>query len=502
MDNRTAYFLGRAFAFGNCVGSGMAMDGERWITIHPWGKGKNADYQRIKIDDESGKIVGGMNFKFQGQTLKEAFSKDKTKGKTDNKPQEKDITPEDLKQDKYNQQTKGVNNLHTMLKRILATKANPGQYHNQEDANAVAKQIDSVVNGGNVEFNWKKDGKDYSAGNGVRLQKDENGVWSIYAHGMRLNMQGLYTKDPELSKLLAEDVYKNLVDPRFPTMLEAIEATAKWKRGSIELNYNREKAERIKHEKQERAAKLEPRTKAEYEATKKRLGFNLDYDNYKKWMDDDLNVSQDFDRMLSGMRREVADTMRKKGVNYYNLGDKEFLYEKDSNGKPQWVEINSPDMLSEERRKLYNQERAKFDKNFSQIPKWMNHYETEKYMPQTTSEFDKNKRELLAERDRKATALANLNRELDFKKGRVETPNGFANGLVDKETGVSIYKDFKRYCVMLPESRDYPLGRFPTLSAAKKAAKYCAEFMHGKKSIQELSRAEKQELSTNLNSMK
>jgi hypothetical protein len=132
----------------------------------------------------------------------------------------------------------------------------------------------------------------------------------------------------------------------------------------------------------------------------------------------------------------------------------------------------------------------------------MNHYKAEKYMPQTTSEFDKYKRELLAERDKKATALANLNRELDFKKGRVETPNGFANGVVDKETGVSIYKDFKRYRVMLPESSDYPLGSFPTLSAAKKAAKYCTEFMHGKKSIQELSQAEKREVVANLNAMK
>ena len=57
----------------------MALDDAKWITIHPNGKGKNADYQRIKIDEESGKIIGGMNFRFQGKTLKEAFGKGKDK---------------------------------------------------------------------------------------------------------------------------------------------------------------------------------------------------------------------------------------------------------------------------------------------------------------------------------------------------------------------------------------------------------------------------------------
>lgn len=79
MDKQTAYRLGRAFSFGRCIGGGMALDDAKWITIHPNGKGKNADYQRIKIDEESGKIIGGMNFRFQGKTLKEAFGKGKEK---------------------------------------------------------------------------------------------------------------------------------------------------------------------------------------------------------------------------------------------------------------------------------------------------------------------------------------------------------------------------------------------------------------------------------------
>ena len=80
MDKQTAYKIGVAFSKGRSFATGIAMDEERWITVHPNGKGKNADYQRLKIDDESGKIVGGMNFKYQGKTLAEAFG-----GKEDNK---------------------------------------------------------------------------------------------------------------------------------------------------------------------------------------------------------------------------------------------------------------------------------------------------------------------------------------------------------------------------------------------------------------------------------
>ena len=50
----------------------MAEDG--WITIHPNGKGKNADYARIYVDDD-GIIQTGAGGKFNGKSLKDAFSK-------------------------------------------------------------------------------------------------------------------------------------------------------------------------------------------------------------------------------------------------------------------------------------------------------------------------------------------------------------------------------------------------------------------------------------------
>jgi hypothetical protein len=40
-----AFRLGLAFSVGRNHKQGVAMDG--WITIHPYGKGKNADYARI-----------------------------------------------------------------------------------------------------------------------------------------------------------------------------------------------------------------------------------------------------------------------------------------------------------------------------------------------------------------------------------------------------------------------------------------------------------------------
>lgn len=82
MDHNRAYKLGRAFRLGLAFSlgkqhqQGMAMD--RWITIHPYGKGKNADYRRIFINDDTGVIESGAGGKWNGKTLKEAFSKPKT----------------------------------------------------------------------------------------------------------------------------------------------------------------------------------------------------------------------------------------------------------------------------------------------------------------------------------------------------------------------------------------------------------------------------------------
>lgn len=80
MDHNRAYKLGRAFRLGLAFSlgkqhqQGMAMD--RWITIHPFGKGKNADYARIFINDDTGVIETGAGGRFNGKTLKEAFSKE------------------------------------------------------------------------------------------------------------------------------------------------------------------------------------------------------------------------------------------------------------------------------------------------------------------------------------------------------------------------------------------------------------------------------------------
>jgi len=80
MDHNRAYKLGRAFRLGLAFSlgkqhqQGMAMD--RWITIHPFGEGKNADYARIFINDDTGVIETGAGGRFNGKTLKEAFSKE------------------------------------------------------------------------------------------------------------------------------------------------------------------------------------------------------------------------------------------------------------------------------------------------------------------------------------------------------------------------------------------------------------------------------------------
>ena len=83
MNLDTAKRLGRAFKMGMAFAKGrnhveaanMAMD--RWITIHPFGKGRNADFARIFINDETGIIETGAGGKFNGKTLKQAFSREK-----------------------------------------------------------------------------------------------------------------------------------------------------------------------------------------------------------------------------------------------------------------------------------------------------------------------------------------------------------------------------------------------------------------------------------------
>jgi hypothetical protein len=87
MDHNRAYKLGRAFRLGLAFSlgkqhqQGMAMD--RWITIHPFGKGKNADYARIFINDDTGVIETGAGGRFNGKTLKEAFSKENAQKKAE-----------------------------------------------------------------------------------------------------------------------------------------------------------------------------------------------------------------------------------------------------------------------------------------------------------------------------------------------------------------------------------------------------------------------------------
>lgn len=78
MDKQTAFRIGLAFSAGRKF-SKIAMDDGKWITIHPSGKGKNADYRRILIDDQTGEIWGGLGEENNGKTLKQAFSKEQAK---------------------------------------------------------------------------------------------------------------------------------------------------------------------------------------------------------------------------------------------------------------------------------------------------------------------------------------------------------------------------------------------------------------------------------------
>lgn len=76
MDAEKAREIGRAFALGYVYGHGvlMAQDEAQWITVHPNGKGANANGDPIKgrpvlIDSDTGEILGGAGGKFTGRHI-------------------------------------------------------------------------------------------------------------------------------------------------------------------------------------------------------------------------------------------------------------------------------------------------------------------------------------------------------------------------------------------------------------------------------------------------
>lgn len=76
MDAEKAGKIGRAFALGYVYGHGvlMAQDDAQWITVHPNGKGANANGDPIKgrpvlIDSDTGEILGGAGGKFTGRHI-------------------------------------------------------------------------------------------------------------------------------------------------------------------------------------------------------------------------------------------------------------------------------------------------------------------------------------------------------------------------------------------------------------------------------------------------
>lgn len=76
MDAERAEELGRAFRLGMAWGKGvsMAQDEAQWITVHPNGKGANANGDPIKgrpvlIDSDTGEILGGAGGKFTGRHI-------------------------------------------------------------------------------------------------------------------------------------------------------------------------------------------------------------------------------------------------------------------------------------------------------------------------------------------------------------------------------------------------------------------------------------------------
>ena len=76
MDKAKAEALGRAFRLGMAWGKGvsMAQDDAQWITVHPNGKGANANGDPIKgrpvlIDSDTGEILAGAGGKFTGRHI-------------------------------------------------------------------------------------------------------------------------------------------------------------------------------------------------------------------------------------------------------------------------------------------------------------------------------------------------------------------------------------------------------------------------------------------------
>ena len=82
----------------------MAQDEDRWITVHPGGKGMKSDGSGAKggthvlIDGETGEIKGGMGGKFNGKTIREVKAQSKqTQIETGSSPVST-MTPEEQKQ--------------------------------------------------------------------------------------------------------------------------------------------------------------------------------------------------------------------------------------------------------------------------------------------------------------------------------------------------------------------------------------------------------------------
>lgn len=69
-----AYSLGRAYAHGRA----LSQDAARWITVHPGGKGPksggggNRKGRPCLIDGETGRVLGGMGGKFNGEHIRTA----------------------------------------------------------------------------------------------------------------------------------------------------------------------------------------------------------------------------------------------------------------------------------------------------------------------------------------------------------------------------------------------------------------------------------------------
>ena len=494
MDRKTAYLLGRAFAFGNCIGSGMAMDGERWITIHPWGKGKNADYQRVKIDDDSGKIVGGMGFKFQGKTLKEAFSKEKKTAETPLK-----ITKDDLKKENYNEQSKSVNPLHQMLKAMLNRMVNKGGF-DEKRISDVAKQIDDVVNGKKIELEWKKTDDGYDCGNGIIVKKDKDGDHTIYMNGFRMNYPGLVARSPELSKMLAEDFFKNLQDSSIKTFQQAAGTT--WNRSSeFQRGLQKAKEEEKKKKFDALKAKLEPRTRKEYEDTQKRFGMKIDYSNYQNTLSEKFehgDTWENANRRLTNVLKETLSKPLPGGavLRYFNMGNKEYIRPTDGNwGDNGWREVFEPSTLKGREKEIYTSGRKEFDKNLGKLKEtFENRHILDRYVPQSTADYDNARKERMAEQDKKVTALSNLSKPLDFKRGRFVSLSGsYVDGVLDSATGMGIYKDYNTYKVVTPHSSEAGLTGFATLKDAKQAAQGYADLFKGRKSMSEIPVTEKME---------